>query len=81
MTFQKSILSTLNRAEASAAATRLSLSVWVSNLLKAQTPAIDANSYPIGFFEYFSANAHHWKDFPMADSIARNSVSEQATVD
>jgi hypothetical protein len=57
------------RAKASAAAAKLSLSAWVSKLVKEQTPAMDANGYPIGFFEEIAANANHWKDFPLSEAM------------
>lgn len=57
------------RAKASAAAAKLSLSAWVSKLVKEQTPAVDAKGYPIGFFEEIAANAHLWKDFPLSEEM------------
>jgi hypothetical protein len=62
------------RAKASAAAAHLSLSAWVSKLVKEQTPAVDSNGYPIGFFEAIAADAHHWQDFPMAEEIRASEV-------
>jgi predicted HicB family RNase H-like nuclease len=38
------------RAKASAAAAKLSLSAWISQLVKEQTSALDANGYPSGVF-------------------------------
>ena len=64
------------RAKASAAAAHLSLSAWVSKLVKEQTPAVDANGYPIGFFEAIAADAHLWKDFPSAEAIRANEVPD-----
>ena len=57
------------RAKASASAAKLSLSAWVSRLVKEQTPALDAKGYPIGFFEEIAANAHLWQDFPMSEDM------------
>lgn len=64
----------INRAKASAAAAQLSLSAWVSKLVKEQTPAVDANGYPLGFFESIAANAHLWQDFPMAEELRATEV-------
>jgi hypothetical protein len=64
------------RAKASAAAAQLSLSAWVSKLVKEQTPAVDANGYPIGFFDSIAADAHAWQDFPMAEEIRANEVPD-----
>ena len=57
------------RAKASAAAAKLSLSAWVSKLVKEQTPAVDAKGYPIGFFEEMASNAHLWSDFPLSEDM------------
>ena len=64
------------RAKASAAAAQLSLSAWVSKLVKEQTPAVDSNGYPLGFFETIAADAHLWKDFPMAEDIRASEVPD-----
>jgi hypothetical protein len=64
------------RAKASAAAAQLSLSAWVSKLVKEQTPAVDAYGYPLGFFETIAADAHLWKDFPMAEEIRASEVPD-----
>jgi hypothetical protein len=66
----------INRAKASAAAAHLSLSAWVSKLVKEQTPAVDANGYPIGFFEAIAADAHFWRDFPLAEEIRASEVPD-----
>ena len=60
------------RAKALAAAAKLSLSAWISKLVKEQTPEVDANGYPIGFFEEMSANACLWQDFPLAEAMRAN---------
>ena len=57
------------RAKASAAAAKLSLSAWISKLVKEQTPAVDANGYPLGFFESIASHATQWSDFPLAESL------------
>ncbi len=64
------------RAKASAAAAKLSLSAWVSKLVKEQTPATDANGYPIGFFEEMHANAPLWKDFPLSEELRALAVPD-----
>lgn len=64
------------RAKASAAAAKLSLSAWISRLVKEQTPEVDANGYPVGFFEEISANAHLWKDFPLAEEMRTNETPD-----
>jgi hypothetical protein len=66
----------INRAKASAAAAHLSLSAWVSKLVKEQAPAVDANGYPIGFFEAITADAHLWKDFPTAEELRASEVPD-----
>lgn len=66
----------INRAKASAAAAHLSLSAWVSKLVKEQSPAVDANGYPIGFFEAIAADAHLWEDFPSAEEIRASEVPD-----
>jgi len=64
------------RAKASAAAAKLSLSAWVAKLVKEQTPAVDANGYPVGFFDDMAAHALLWKDFPLAEALRANEVSD-----
>jgi hypothetical protein len=64
------------RAKASAAAAKMSLSAWVSKLVKDQTPAVDAKGYPIGFFEEMSANAYRWTDFPLSEDIRATDVPD-----
>ena len=64
------------RAKASAAAAQLSLSAWVSKLVKEQTPAVDAHGYPIGFFETIAADAPLWNDFPSAEDIRDSQVPD-----
>lgn len=66
----------ISRAKASAAAAKLSLSAWISKLVKEQTPEVDANGYPIGFFENIAANAHFWADFPLAEDIRANETPD-----
>ena len=38
------------RARARAAAAKMSLSGWVTQLIKGHAPAVDKNGYPSGFF-------------------------------
>jgi hypothetical protein len=64
------------RARASAAAAKLSLSAWVAKLVKEQTPAVDANGYPLGFFDDMAANARLWSDFPLAEALRANAVAD-----
>jgi len=64
----------IKRAKASAAAAHLSLSAWVSKLVKEQKPAVDANGYALGFFETIAADAPLWNDFPTSDEIRANAV-------
>ena len=66
----------ISRARASAAAAKLSLSAWVAKLVKEQTPAVDANGYPVGFFDDMAADARAWKDFPQAEALRANAVSD-----
>ncbi|NDP63587.1 hypothetical protein [Polaromonas sp.] len=66
------------RAKASAAVAKLSLSAWISKLVKEQTPEVDANGYPVEFFEEISANADLWKDFPLAEELRANEVPDLA---
>lgn len=64
------------RAKASAAAAKLSLSAWVSKLVKEQAPAVDANGYPSGFFEDIAANAQHWSDFSLSEDLRATDVPD-----
>ena len=64
------------RAKASAAAAQLSLSAWVSKLVKEQTPAVDAHGYPLGFFEAIAADAPLWKGFPTAEDLRASQVPD-----
>jgi hypothetical protein len=66
----------IKRAKASAAAAHLSLSAWVSKLVKEQTPAVDAMGYPLGFFDSIAADAPLWNDFPLAQDLRANDVSD-----
>lgn len=59
----------IKRAKASAAAAHLSLSAWVSKLVKEQTPAVDAMGYPLGFFDSIAADAPLWNDFPLVQDL------------
>lgn len=66
----------INRARAQAAAAHMSLSAWVCKLVKEQSPAVDANGYPVGFFEDIAAYAHVWRDFPNAEEIRAGEVPD-----
>lgn len=66
----------ISRAKASAAAAQLSLSAWVSKLVKEQTPAVDANGYPVGFFEEIAASAPLWHDFPLSEEMRATEVPD-----
>lgn len=57
------------RAKSSAAAAKLSLSAWIAKLVKEQAPQVDANGYPVGFFDAMAAQAQHWQDFPEAEAL------------
>ncbi len=57
------------RARAGAAATKMSLSGWVTKLIKDHTPPVDDNGYPPGFFESIKASAGIWDDFPTQEQI------------
>lgn len=57
------------RTKASAAAAKLSLSAWISKVIKEQVPAVDVNGYPVGFFEEIFANADLWQDFHLAEEM------------
>lgn len=59
----------ITRARAGAAATKMSLSGWVTKLIKEHTPAVDSNGYPQGFFESIKASAALWDDFPSQEHI------------
>lgn len=66
----------IQRAKSQAAAAHMSLSAWVSKLVKEQVPAADANGYPLGFFESIAADAHLWQDFPSAEDLRANEVPD-----
>ena len=57
------------RTKASAAAAKLSLSAWISKVIKEQVPAVDLNGYSVGFFKEISANADLWQDFHLAEEM------------
>lgn len=64
------------RARASAAAAHLSLSAWVSKLVKEQAPAVDSNGYPLGFFEAIASDAPLWSEFPLAQDLRANAAPD-----
>lgn len=66
----------ISRAKSSAAAAKLSLSAWIAKLVKEQTPQVDANGYPLGFFDDIAANAQHWQDFPQAEVLRANATPD-----
>ena len=57
------------RARAGASVAKMSLSGWVTKLIKDHAPQVDANGYPNGFFESIKANAGIWDDFPSQEEI------------
>jgi hypothetical protein len=57
------------RAKTCAAAARLSLSACVGKLVKEQSPELDANGYPLGFFAEIRDNSAIWQDFPSLKDI------------
>jgi hypothetical protein len=66
------------RAKASAAASKMSLSGWVTKLIKEHAQPVDHLGYPIGFFEAIEtrANAGVWADFPSLDDIRASEVPD-----
>lgn len=62
----------ITRAKSAAAVAKLSLSAWIAKLVKEQSPQVDANGYPVGFFEDMAANTQHWQDFQLAKSLRAN---------
>jgi hypothetical protein len=64
----------LLRAKAAAAAAKLSLSAWMAKLVKEQSPVVDMNGYPVGFFDRIEAAANAWIDFPTLDRIREEEV-------
>ncbi len=66
----------MGRARAAAAAARLSLSAWITQLVKEQTVPIDANGYPLGFFESLAENASVWQDFPLPEELRAQDVPD-----
>lgn len=64
------------RAKACAASAQLSLSAWITQLVKAQAPAVDAQGYPLGFFEDIAAQAGAWQDFPLAEALRATDVPD-----
>lgn len=66
----------INRAKTSAKAAQLSLSAWIAKLVKEQAPQMDANGYPLGFFDDIAANAQHWQDFPEAEALRANATPD-----
>jgi hypothetical protein len=66
----------ITRAKVAANAAHLSLSAWVSKLVKTQVAELDANGYPIGFFDSIANAAPLWKDFPTAEQLRANDVPD-----
>lgn len=64
------------RAKAGAAAAKLSLSAWIAKIVKEQTTEVDANGYPIGFFDEIKANAYLWEDYPSLEVIRADMGTE-----
>jgi len=63
-------------AKSAATVAKLSLSAWISKLVKEQAPQVDANGYPVGFFNDMAANAQHWQDFPQAEALSNNGTPD-----
>ena len=63
---------TVARAQALAAVDKLSLSDWVTKLIKQHVSTVDQNGYSIGFFESIAADVGLWDDFPSQDQIRRD---------
>lgn len=66
----------ISRAKTAAKAAQLSLSAWIAKLVKEQAPPVDANGYPLGFFDAIAANAQAWQDFPEAESLRANAAPD-----
>ena len=66
----------ITRANVLANTAQLSLSAWIAKLVKEQAPQVDANGYPVGFFEDMAANAQHWQDFPQAEALRANATPD-----
>jgi hypothetical protein len=66
------------RAKASAAASKMSLSGWVTKLIKEHAQPVDKQGYPLGFFEAMQARAGAgvWDDFPSIDDIRASEVPD-----
>ncbi|MBP3980967.1 hypothetical protein J8G26_09520 [Acidovorax sp. JG5] len=64
------------RAKAAAAAARLSLSAWITKLVKEQAAPTDANGYPLGFFASIAENAPLWHDFPLSEELRAHEVPD-----
>ncbi|MFM2112038.1 MAG: hypothetical protein RLZZ271_698 [Pseudomonadota bacterium] len=64
------------RAKAAAATAKLSLSAWLSKLVKEQTQELDANGYPLGFFDMVAEQAPYWQDFPEVETLRTNEVPD-----
>jgi hypothetical protein len=45
-------------------------------LIKDQTPAVDGNGYPLGYFEAMADDAEIWRDFPTAEELRANEVPD-----
>jgi hypothetical protein len=68
----------LFRAKAAAAASKQSLSAWMAQLVKEQAPAVDANGYPLGFFDRIESASGAWSDFPTLENIRDTEIVDLA---
>ena len=66
----------INRAKVAAHAAQLSLSAWISKLVKTQVAEVDANGYPKDFFDMIAQAAPLWKDFPTVEQLRANDVPD-----
>ncbi len=66
----------INRAKIASQAAQLSLSAWVSKLVKTQVTEVDVNGYPKGFFETIAQAAPLWQDFPTAEQLRANDAPD-----
>lgn len=51
---------------------RAKASAVAAKLVNEQTPELDANGYPKGFFEHIEAHKHLFEDFPSLEEIRAN---------
>jgi hypothetical protein len=66
----------ITRAKVAAQAAQLSLSAWISKLVKTQVAEVDANGYPKDFFEMIAQAAPLWQDFPTVEQLRANDAPD-----